>query len=119
VRTTFLKSSKVLLPSILLVGFFLRAYQFSLDPPGLYFDEATIGYESFSLLRTGADRWGMPFPVYFVDWGSGQSVLYSYLTIPFVDLFGLSRFSVRLLSLFLGILTLPIMYVTVQRRLGA
>ena len=103
---------------ILFLGFVLRAFQFSTNPPGLYFDEATIGYEAFSLLKTGADRWGLSLPIYFVNWGSGQSVLYSYLSIPFVALLGLSRFSDRLVSLFLGVLTLPLVYVTVKRSMG-
>jgi hypothetical protein len=102
-----LKHTKYLVFGILFLGVFLRTFQLLANPPGLYVDEATAGYETFSLLRTGADRWGLAFPVYFVNWGSGQNVLYSYLSIPFVSLFGLSRFSVRLLSLFIGILTLP------------
>ena len=56
--------------------------------------------------------------MYFISWGSGQSVLYSYLSIPAVLTFGLSRFSVRLLSIVVGILTLPLMYVTSRRTLG-
>ncbi len=114
----FLRQRRYLLFGILFLGFLLRAFQFPGNPPGLYFDEATAGYDAFSLLRTGADRWGLPFPVYFVDWGNGQNVLYSYLSIPFLSLFGLSQFSLRLLSLFLGILALPLMYATVKRRLG-
>lgn len=103
---------------ILLLGFILRTFQYNSIPPGLYVDEATVGYEAFSLLKTGADRWGFTLPVYFVNWGSGQSVLYSYFSIPFVSMFGLSRFSVRLLDVFIGILALPVMYVAVKRRFG-
>lgn len=107
-----------LLLGILFVGILLRTYQFPANPPGLFVDEVTAGYDTWSLLQTGADRWGVHLPVYFINWGAGQNVLYSYLSIPFVALFGLDRFSVRLVSLFLGILTLPLLYVTVRRRLG-
>ncbi len=113
-----LKRRGWLLLGILIVGIFLRAFQFPANPPGLFVDEVTAGYETWSLLKTGADRWGVHLPVYFINWGAGQNVLYSYLSIPFVSLFGLSRFSVRLASLFLGILMLPLAYVTVRRRLG-
>ena len=46
----------------------------------------------------------------FISWGSGQNVLYSYLSIPFVALFGLNAVSVRLLAALLGTLTLPVFY---------
>lgn len=113
-----LRYSTAWLCLVLFLGFVLRAFQFSTNPPGLYFDEATIGYEAFSLLKTGADRWGLSLPIYFVNWGSGQSVLYSYLSIPFIAVLGLSRFSDRLVSLFLGVLTMPLIYVTVKRAMG-
>jgi 4-amino-4-deoxy-L-arabinose transferase-like glycosyltransferase len=113
-----LKHPKFILFAILFLGIFLRTLQFFVNPPGLYLDEATAGYEAFSLLRTGEDRWGLAFPIYFVNWGSGQNVLYSYMSVPIISIFGLSRISVRLLSLFIGILTLPLLYVTVKRRFG-
>ena len=104
--------------AILLLGILLRTFQFPNIPPGLFVDEAGAGYETFSLLHTGADRWGIPRPVYFISWGSGQSVLYSYLSMPIVAVLGLSRFSIRLLSWFIGILTLPLLYVAVKRIRG-
>jgi len=103
---------------ILAIGIFLRVCQFPDNPPGFYVDEAGVSYEAFSLLHTGADRWGIRLPVYFISWGSGQSVLYAYLSIPFIALFGLNVFASRLPSLFVGILTLPLMYVTVKRAYG-
>jgi hypothetical protein len=103
---------------ILGLGIFLRVYQFPYNPPGFYVDEAGIGYEAFCLLNTGADRWGIHLPVYFISWGSGQSVLYAYLSIPFIATFGLNVFATRLSSLFVGILSIPLVYVTVRRIVG-
>ncbi len=104
---------------VLALGIFLRTFQFLNIPPGLYADEAGVGYEAFALWRTGADRWGLTLPVYFISWGSGQSVLYSYLTQPFIATFGLTIFATRLLSWVAGVVTLPLMYVTAKRVLGA
>lgn len=115
---SFLGRLDWLLIFCLIVGIALRIFQFPNIPPGLYVDEAGAGYESFSLLRTGADRWGIHLPVYVISWGSGQSVLYSYLSIPIIAAFGLSIFSTRLLSLVIGILTLPLLYVSVRDWLG-
>jgi 4-amino-4-deoxy-L-arabinose transferase-like glycosyltransferase len=107
-----------LLLGILLCEFFLRAFEFQNNPPGFYVDEAGVGYEAYSLPKTGADRWGIHLPVYFISWGSGQSVLYSYLTTPIIAVLGLSIFSTRLLSLAVGALTLPLLYATVKRAHG-
>ena len=94
----------------ILIGICLRFFQFGDIPTGLHGDEASIGYEAFSLLNTGADRWGYKLPAYFLSWGSGQNTLYGYLSIPFVYLFGLNEFSVRILSGLLGILCVPMAY---------
>jgi 4-amino-4-deoxy-L-arabinose transferase-like glycosyltransferase len=113
-----MKKDKFVLAGILLLGFFLRVFQFPDNPPGVFFDEAAAAYDAFSIIRTGADRWGISFPVYLINWGTGQSVLYSYLSLPSILVFGLSRFSIRLVSLFFGILGLPLIYVTIKRRFG-
>jgi hypothetical protein len=103
-------STKSVFYFFLLVGFGLRFLQFGDIPTGLHGDEASIGFEAFSLLKTGADRWGFKLPAYFLSWGSGQNTLYGYLSIPFLYIFGLNPFSVRLLSGVLGILCVPMAY---------
>ncbi|MES2795030.1 MAG: phospholipid carrier-dependent glycosyltransferase [Bacteroidota bacterium] len=102
--------SKSIFYLFLIIGIILRFLQFGNIPTGLHGDEASIGYEAFSLLKTGNDRWGFHLPAYFLSWGSGQNTLYGYLSIPFVYLFGLNEFSVRLLSGVLGILCVPMVY---------
>ncbi len=92
------------------IGLCLRFLQFGDIPTGLHGDEASIGYEAYSLLHTGADRWGHKLPAYFLSWGSGQNTLYGYLSVPFIYLFGLNEFSVRILSGLLGILCIPMAY---------
>jgi 4-amino-4-deoxy-L-arabinose transferase-like glycosyltransferase len=96
------------------VGILLRCLYFPDIPPGINQDEASAAYEAYSLLLTGKDRWGNPFPIYFPGWGSGQNVLYSYLTIPAIAIFGLNIFSARIINLLIGILTLPLMYICVK-----
>ena len=103
---------------LLALGVGLRLYRFPSVPAGLNQDEAAAGYEALSLLETGRDRWGNRLPPYFPAWGSGQSVLLSYLTVPFVAVLDLSVLSVRLPSLALGLLTLVLFYATVRRTGG-
>lgn len=104
--------------AILAIGVFLRVWQFPAVPVGLNQDEISAAYEAQSLLQTGADRWGARWPAYFLSWGSGQNVLYSYLTIPVIWLFGPTALTVRLIALICGIATLPLMYFTVRPRGG-
>jgi 4-amino-4-deoxy-L-arabinose transferase-like glycosyltransferase len=94
----------------LALGFILRFLHFGNIPAGFHGDEASIGYEAFSILETGADRWGNKLPAYFLSWGSGQNTLYGYLTIPFIYVFGLNELSIRLLAGVTGILCIPLVY---------
>ncbi|MGV3504505.1 MAG: glycosyltransferase family 39 protein [Adhaeribacter sp.] len=98
----------------LLLGLGLRLYRFPDIPQGLNIDEATSAYEAFSLLETGKDKWGNPWPAYFPGWGSGQNVLLAYLTIPFVKVLGLNVQAARLPALLAGLLTLPLFYMTLR-----
>jgi 4-amino-4-deoxy-L-arabinose transferase-like glycosyltransferase len=100
---------------LLLVGFALLLYKFPSVPIGLHQDEMSEAYESYSLLHTGADRWGYHLPVYFVGWGSGQNVLQAYLSIPVVAVLGLTRLSARLVPIVCGLLTLPLFFFTLRR----
>jgi hypothetical protein len=108
----------VLLVAVLLSGVVARTYRPITVPAGFDQDEISEAYESYSLLKTGADRWGYHLPVYFVGWGSGQNVLQAYATVPVIALFGLSGFSVRFFDLACGLLTLPLFYLVCRRNFG-
>ncbi|MDP2918230.1 MAG: glycosyl transferase, partial [bacterium] len=50
---------------------FIRFWRFGEIPPGLNRDEASIGYTAYSLLKSGADEYGRPWPLSiqsFGDW---------------------------------------------------
>src|SRR5579863_2905109 len=55
--------------AILVVAAGLRFYNLAGDPPGLFCDEASRIYDAYSVLHTGADRWGERFPFYFKSLG--------------------------------------------------
>lgn len=100
------KDRKIWTFIIILIGCLSRIFLIEKFPLGLNQDEASIGYEAYSLLNYGIDRNGMPYPVNFISWGSGQNVLYAYLCFPFIKLFGLNRFSIRLPMAIIGCLSL-------------
>lgn len=109
---------RVLFLVIFGLGIFARLYNFPNNPPGLNHDEAAASYEAYSLLKTGMDKWGNVLPVYFVAWGSGQSVLYSYLSIPFMHFFGLNLVTIRIVNLLTGILNILFLYLLVKDNYG-
>jgi hypothetical protein len=100
---------RLLIVSALAIGIILRLWDFGNLPAGLAEDEASAVVEAASLYHYGIDRNGMSYPVYFVSWGSGQNVLYSYLLAPLVPL-GLSAVVIRLPMLISGVITLLIVY---------
>lgn len=103
-----MKHSKLLL--IVVVGAILRLMWLSSVPAGFTPDEASFGYDAHSLLVTGRDQWGASFPLVLKSFGDGKMPLYSYITIPFVYVLGLSEFSVRLPNAIFGTLAIVATY---------
>lgn len=105
---------KLILLAILLLAAFLRLYKISEVPPGVNRDEASIGYTAYSLLQTGKDEYGRPFPLSFQSFGDWKLPLYIYTTVPFVKFFGLNELAVRLPSALAGITTVFLTYFLLQ-----
>lgn len=93
----------VFLLGILILAFLLRVYRISAVPPALNWDEVSHGYNAYSILKTGKDQWGIALPSIFRVYGDYKLPLYIYLTVPSVFIFGLSAFSVRLVSILSGV----------------
>lgn len=94
---------------IFLLAFFIRVYRVGEVPSGFHRDEAFLGYNAYSILKTGRDITGNFLPTHlasFIYTPAG----YSYLSIPFIALFGLTEFSVRFASLFFGSLTVVLTF---------
>lgn len=104
---------------LLLIGIIIRTVYITAAPPGLNQDEASIGYDAYSILHYGIDRNGSFLPVHLIAWGSGQNALYAYLSMPFIYLFGLSPLSIRLVSVIAGCLSLLLFYLTARRTFPA
>ena len=76
--------------------FFTLFYKLVSYPPHLTIDEVAIGYNAFSILRTGKDEWGTTFPISFRSVGDYKAPILIYLTVPFIKVFGLTELAVRL-----------------------
>ncbi|MCD6412215.1 glycosyltransferase family 39 protein [bacterium] len=84
---------------IVLIGAFLRLYQISSIPPGLYPDEAINGNNGWEAIKTNS------FKVFYPE-NNGREGLYINLVGFFLKIFGYHHYSIRLVSVFFGILTL-------------
>ncbi|QQG40342.1 MAG: glycosyltransferase family 39 protein [Candidatus Levyibacteriota bacterium] len=82
----------------------LRFYRLGDIPVGFHRDEAFLGYNAFSLLKTGRDMTGNVLPLHLESFLYSPAG-YSYFSIPFIALFDLSAFSVRFASALFGSLT--------------
>jgi 4-amino-4-deoxy-L-arabinose transferase-like glycosyltransferase len=100
---------KVILLGVLLLGFVLRFYNLGQVPVSLHRDEAFLGYNAYSILKTGSDISGNFLPLHLESFLFSPAG-YSYLSIPFISLFGLSEFSIRFASAFFGFFTILLVY---------
>lgn len=98
----------------------LRLWQLGAVPVSPDWDEAALGYNAYSILKTGRDEYGTKFPLTIRSYDDYKPPLYVYLTIPSIAVFGLSVWSVRLPSALCGILAVLGTYLLVEElfRLG-
>ena len=99
-----------ILISILVLAALLRLWRLGTNPPGLTSDEAALGYNAYSVLKTGRDEYGKFLPIIFKSFGDYKPGLYVYLDVPFVAVLGLNEFSTRLPSALSGILSVYLIY---------
>lgn len=102
--------SKWLLAIIIIAGLLLRVIQIDKFPVGFTGDEAQQGYSAYSILKTGRDEWGDFLPLFPRGLGDYKPPLYTFITIPFVAIFGLNEFAVRLPAALIGTLTILVVY---------
>ncbi len=84
-------------------------------PIGLNCDEASLSYDAYSILETLSDRNGIFLPVYLLAWGSGQSALLTYISIPFIAVFGLNIWATRLPMAIISSISLVVFYKIMKR----
>lgn len=99
-----------LLGLIVLVAVLLRFSFFGVVPPALNWDEASLGYNAFSILKTGHDEWGRFMPLTFEAFGDYKLPVYIYSAVPFVGILGLNEWAVRLPSMLAGVLSVLLIY---------
>src|SRR3989338_5575152 len=100
---------------ILFLAAVLRFVQLGKNPPGLYWDEGSLGYNAYSILTTGRDEHGEFLPLTrFKAFGDYKPPGYIYATVPSIALFGLNEFAVRFPSALAGVAMVWLTYLLVK-----
>jgi len=87
----------------------LRLHDLSSNPAGFFPDEASTGYDAWSLIRNGADQHGERWPFYFKSFADDIEGTYRYMTLVSILFLGPSVFAVRLPIALAGIFTVVIL----------
>lgn len=110
-KKIFTDRANLLLLLIICIAGFLSFYKASEVPACINSDEAAFGYNSFALLQTGKDEFGNTLPFRLQSFNDFKLPLYSYLSMPFIGIFGLDDFSTRFLNRLLAIALVPSIYI--------
>lgn len=90
---------------VIILSFLLRFYKVTENPPALNWDEVSIGYNAYSILKTGKDEWSQIFPIHFKAYGEYKLPVQIYASIPGIYFFGLNELGVRITPVIYGTLT--------------
>lgn len=107
--------SSYLLAAVLLLAALLRFYQLGSNPPSLYWDEASLGYNAYAISQTLHDEHGEFLPYSrFIAFGDYKPPVYIYSSVLPVRVFGLNEFSTRFVSAVSGTLIVLGAYLLAQ-----
>lgn len=99
---------------VLIIAIFLRFFNLGTTPAGIFVDEASIGYNAYSIMMTGKDEYGKSFPVLIRSFGDYKAPVYTYLLIPIYKIWGMNIASTRSISAASGVLTILFLYFLVK-----
>jgi len=105
--------NNILLLFILLLFLCSRLYNISEIPASLYWDEASIGYNAYSVLKTGKDEWGEFLPLHFRAFGEFKLPVYIYSVLLAEVVFGVSVLAVRIPAVIFGLFSVLGLYLLV------
>ncbi len=111
------KNKKLILVGIIILAFVLRFYRLG-SFPAFNADEASIGYDAYSLIQTGHDQHGNAWPVSFQSFNDYKPGLYVYIVLPFVKVLGLTEWAVRIPNALIGVASVYLIYLLVKELFG-
>lgn len=92
-----------------------RVYNLGNLPRSVYWDEASIGYNAYSVLQDGKDEWGSFLPLHFRAFGEFKLPVYIYSVAVSEKIFGLNAFAVRFPSVIFSAISLVLVYLIASK----
>lgn len=106
-------SKKLFLGLIILLGFLLRTWHLSNNPPGFFADEADIGFSAYQLLTTGKVAGENP-SFYMPSFGIFRPSFSVFAAILPIAVLGLNEQATRLMPALFGTISLIFLYFLVR-----
>ena len=97
---------------ILIIILFLvtRLYKINEIPASLYWDEASIAYNAYSITQNGQDEWGDFLPLHLRAFGEFKLPVYIYTVSLFQMILGFNEWSLRLPAVVFSLGTIIVIY---------
>lgn len=95
---------------VLLLASYLRFGGIASNPPGFYTDEASIGYNAYTILNTGRDEHGNFMPLFFKAFGEYKTPFAIYPVVLTESIFGTNEVAVRFAQGFFGIVLVTVIF---------
>lgn len=108
--SSFLGKIDINLLIVILISVLLRVSFISTAPSSFSVDEASYAYDAYSILETMRDRYGKFLPFFVRAFDDYRESLYIFILVPFIKIFGLNEFAVRLAAALIGTLTVIVVY---------
>jgi 4-amino-4-deoxy-L-arabinose transferase-like glycosyltransferase len=73
----------------------LHFWRIGSAPPGFFSDESAHAYNAYCIAKTGADEYGVSYPLFFRSFGEFKDPVMVYSLVPAMKVFGLQRWASR------------------------
>ena len=111
-------TGKIIFGFVLILFLISRVYKIAEIPVSVYWDEASIGYNAYSIATDLKDEWGDKLPLHFRAFGEFKLPVYIYTVAIFVKALGLNEYAVRLPAVLYSLGTLIVVYLLMKKITG-
>jgi 4-amino-4-deoxy-L-arabinose transferase-like glycosyltransferase len=105
----------IILGALILLFLVTRLYKISEIPSSVYWDEASIGYNAWTVSTTGKDEWGDFLPIHFRAFGEFKLPVYIYSVSVLNFFFGLQDWALRLPAVLYSLGTIVITFLITRK----
>ena len=110
--------SKFIFAFVLILFLGTRLIKIAEVPGSVYWDEASIGYNAYSIATDLKDEWGERLPLHFRAFGEFKLPVYVYTVAAFVKVIGLNEYAVRLPAVLYSLGTIILVYLLTKKITG-